>query len=107
MKPSIAMLAAVLVALTPAAMAQNQGLDLVSEMQERLRQLGYYGGPVNGDFGPYTQAALVQFQLSVPIPASGQLDDATLAALSLERPAPEAGAADSATGESAGPQETR
>lgn len=106
MKLPIAMLAAVLLAVTPAAIAQDQHLDLVSRMQQRLGQLGFYDGPVNGDFGERTQAALVQFQLSVPIPASGQLDDATLAALSLERPAPE-GAAESAAGETAGPQATQ
>lgn len=80
------MLAAVLAA--GSAIAQEQP-DLVSQMQERLRELGFYSGPVNGDFGPYTQAALVQFQLSVPVPASGQLDPPTLEALGLERPAPE------------------
>ena len=54
-------------------------------MQERLTALGFYTGPINGDIGPYTQAALAQFQLSVPIPASGALDDQTVAALGLER----------------------
>jgi|SRR5688500_18742106 len=61
--------------------------DFNKQVQERLRALGFYGGPVNGDFGPYTQAALAQFQLSVPLPASGMLDDQTLAALGLERDA--------------------
>jgi peptidoglycan hydrolase-like protein with peptidoglycan-binding domain len=52
-------------------------------VQERLRQLGLYDGPVNGDFGSNTQAALAQFQLSVPLPASGMLDGETLAALGI------------------------
>jgi len=54
-------------------------------VQERLTVLGFYTGPINGDIGPYSQAALAQFQLSVPIPASGALDDQTVAALGLER----------------------
>ena len=59
--------------------------DLVSRVQERLRALGFDAGPVNGDFGEKTQAALAQFQLSRAIPASGQLDDPTLAELGVTR----------------------
>mgnify|MGYP003575909214 FL=1 len=57
----------------------------IAQVQERLRTLGFDAGPVNGDFGSKTQAALTQFQLSVAIPASGQLDDRTLAELGAER----------------------
>ena len=62
-------------------------LDLNKQVQEKLQALGFYNGPVNGDFGPYTQAALAQFQLSVPVPASGMLDEQTIAALGMEREA--------------------
>ena len=58
---------------------------LISQVQERLRALGFAAGPVNGDFGTKTQAALVQFQLAASIPASGQLDDQTLSELGIER----------------------
>ena len=58
---------------------------LVSNVQEKLRELGFDAGPVNGDFGAKTQAALAQFQLSRTIPASGQLDDMTLAELGVQR----------------------
>ena len=57
----------------------------VSKVQEKLRELGFDAGPVNGDFGAKTQAALAQFQLSRTIPASGQLDDMTLAELGVQR----------------------
>jgi peptidoglycan hydrolase-like protein with peptidoglycan-binding domain len=57
----------------------------ISRVQERLHVLGFDAGPVNGDFGTKTQAALAQFQLSAAIPASGQLDDRTLGELGLER----------------------
>jgi peptidoglycan hydrolase-like protein with peptidoglycan-binding domain len=57
----------------------------VSKVQEQLRELGFDAGPVNGDFGEKTQAALAQFQISRTIPASGQLDDVTLAELGVQR----------------------
>jgi peptidoglycan hydrolase-like protein with peptidoglycan-binding domain len=68
----------------------------VSRVQEKLRELGFNAGPVNGDFGTKTQAALAQFQLSRAIPASGQLDDRTLAELGVERDVAQASAGASA-----------
>jgi peptidoglycan hydrolase-like protein with peptidoglycan-binding domain len=68
----------------------------ISRVQEALRARGFDAGPVNGDFGEKTQAALAQFQLSVPIPASGQLDDQTLAELGVTRDVTEASAGASA-----------
>jgi peptidoglycan hydrolase-like protein with peptidoglycan-binding domain len=62
----------------------------VGKVQEKLRELGFDAGPVNGDFGGKTQAALAQFQLSRAIPASGQLDDQTLAELGVKRDDPQA-----------------
>ena len=72
----------------------------VSEVQEKLRELGFDAGPVHGDFGAQTQAALAQFQLSRTIPASGQLDDVTLQELGVKRQ--EEGAAAAAEGSAAG-----
>jgi peptidoglycan hydrolase-like protein with peptidoglycan-binding domain len=57
--------------------------ERIGRVQERLRALGFDAGPVNGYFGEKTQAALAQFQLSVPLPASGQLDEATLGHLGV------------------------
>jgi peptidoglycan hydrolase-like protein with peptidoglycan-binding domain len=57
----------------------------ISQVQEKLRELGFDAGPVNGDFGTKTQAALAQFQLSRTIPAGGQLDDLTLEELGVTR----------------------
>jgi peptidoglycan hydrolase-like protein with peptidoglycan-binding domain len=65
--------------------SQDQYFGFISQVQEKLRALGFDAGPANGDFGAKTQAALAQFQLSRTIPASGQLDDATLAELGIER----------------------
>jgi peptidoglycan hydrolase-like protein with peptidoglycan-binding domain len=76
-------------AATPQVAAPQQAadpyIDFNKRVQERLTVLGFYTGPINGDIGPNSQAALAQFQLSVPIPASGALDDQTVAALGLER----------------------
>jgi peptidoglycan hydrolase-like protein with peptidoglycan-binding domain len=58
---------------------------LIGRVQDKLRELGFAAGPSNGDFGAKTQAALAQFQLSRTIPASGQLDDDTLAELGVRR----------------------
>ena len=61
--------------------------DYIGQVQEKLLAHGFDAGPVNGDFGFKTQAALAQFQLSLHSPASGQLDDETLDALGVQRPA--------------------
>jgi peptidoglycan hydrolase-like protein with peptidoglycan-binding domain len=68
----------------------------ISRVQEKLRALGFDAGPANGDFGTKTQAALAQFQLSRTIPASGQLDDQTLAELGVAREDAQASAGASA-----------
>jgi peptidoglycan hydrolase-like protein with peptidoglycan-binding domain len=58
--------------------------DLNKRVQEKLHEQGFDAGPINGDFGAKTQAALAQFQLSRAIPASGMLDEQTLAELGVE-----------------------
>jgi peptidoglycan hydrolase-like protein with peptidoglycan-binding domain len=65
--------------------SQDLYTGFITRVQEKLRELGFHSGPPNGDFGEKTQAALTQFQLSRAIPASGQLDDVTLAELGVAR----------------------
>lgn len=80
--------------------------DYIKRVQERLHAHGFNAGPVNGDFGAKTQAALAQFQLSQALPASGQLDDQTLAALGVQREAQaSAGASAEASAGAAPPAE--
>ena len=67
--------------------------EFIKRVQTKLRELGFDAGPVSGDFGEKTQAALAQFQLSRTIPASGQLDDITLAELGIIRDQGETAAA--------------
>jgi peptidoglycan hydrolase-like protein with peptidoglycan-binding domain len=95
-------LAAALLLASGSAGAQDS-TDFIKRVQEELKAQGFYAGPVNGDFGPYTQAALAQFQLSWPLPASGQLDVDTLLALGVARDA-DAGEASAAGGETADPR---
>ena len=59
--------------------------ELLKRVQEALNARGFDAGPANGAFTTKTQAALAQFQLRNVIPASGALDDATLAELRVER----------------------
>jgi hypothetical protein len=74
----------------------------ITGVQEKLRQLGFDAGPANGDFSAKTQAALGQFQLSRNLPASGQLDNQTLAELGVQRETAQA-PADSSAGSSTEP----
>lgn len=45
----------------------------VWELQERLRQLGFYRGKPDGEFDPQTEKALRQFQRSRGLPVTGRL----------------------------------
>ena len=89
--------------LAPLAAAQDS-TDFVKQAQERLKVLGFYDGPVNGDFGPYTQAALAQFQLANVLPASGSLDAETSFALGIARDASAAGGETAAPAENSTPE---
>jgi peptidoglycan hydrolase-like protein with peptidoglycan-binding domain len=43
----------------------------VTRLQQDLRRLGYFNGPITGNFGPETQRAVVRFQQSNGIRADG------------------------------------
>jgi len=68
----------------PVLASPGEFADLFRRAQERLHQSGFDAGPVNGDFGAKTQAALAQFQRSRDLPVSGMLDDATRAELGID-----------------------
>jgi peptidoglycan hydrolase-like protein with peptidoglycan-binding domain len=53
----------------------------VRATQNRLTQLGFYNGPVDGVWGPSTQVALERFQRSRGLPVDGKLGPATVNAL--------------------------
>lgn len=60
----------------------SQGSD-VSELQSRLGFLGYYHGPVNGNFGWSTYWAVRDFQYAFGLPIDGVAGTATIAKLRL------------------------
>ena len=57
--------------------------DFIKQVQQKLNELGFDAGPVNGDFSAKTQAALAQFQLALLLPASGMPDAPTLHELGI------------------------
>ena len=53
----------------------------VEEIQVQLQKLGFYAGEVDGLAGKITAEAVVAFQESKNLPATGKVDPVTLAAL--------------------------
>jgi peptidoglycan hydrolase-like protein with peptidoglycan-binding domain len=68
----------------PALASPGEHAALFQQVQEKLRAHGFDAGPVNGDFGAKTQAALAQFQRARDLPVSGSLDDKTRAELGVD-----------------------
>ena len=58
----------------------NKG-NQVQEIQRCLKRLGYFNGPVNGNFGPLTESAVTKFQRRVGLPQYGFVGPKTDAAL--------------------------
>jgi peptidoglycan hydrolase-like protein with peptidoglycan-binding domain len=57
--------------------------SIEAQAQRRLRELGYYRGPIDGDFGRGSRKALSRFQRDNRLPATARLDDRTLRALRI------------------------
>jgi hypothetical protein len=53
----------------------------VQQLQTALAELGYDPGPIDGDYGPLTQAAVVQFQTAQGLEPDGVVGPKTTAAL--------------------------
>ena len=56
---------------------------VVRGVQQRLRQAGFYSGPIDGVWGSRTQTALERFQRSRNLEATGTLNPTTAQALGL------------------------
>ena len=50
---------------------------LVKQMQERLAEVGYYEGPISGNFQKYTTRAVKAIQTQNGLPSTGEVDEAT------------------------------
>ena len=54
-----------------------------ADVQLALRRQGYYRGPVDGDLGPETRAAIRDYQYDRRLPATGRIDTSLLRSLGL------------------------
>ena len=59
--------------------------DLTRNIQQRLKDQGFYYGEVDGQGGEETSAAIRRFQIRHGLQVTGQLDDETLRSLNLSR----------------------
>jgi peptidoglycan hydrolase-like protein with peptidoglycan-binding domain len=73
--------AVVAVALALAAGSAHAKDETLQEAQNILLMLGFKPGKSDGNARPQTTQALTEFQRANKLPASGKLDDATMAAL--------------------------
>ncbi|MGF1537827.1 MAG: peptidoglycan-binding protein, partial [Elainellaceae cyanobacterium] len=55
--------------------------EAVTELQRRLTALGFYDGPIDGNYGPRTEAAVSRFQSENELVTDGIAGPATLAAI--------------------------
>ena len=55
--------------------------EAVTALQNLLTSLGFYTGPITGQYGPLTKAAVKAFQTARGIPPTGAVGPKTLAAL--------------------------
>ena len=95
MKPFMALAAGALLAasISPSAIAQPVAPlayvqpvtpAAVQAVQDHLRRAGAYNGATDGVWGPDSSSALQQFQASHQLQVTGQLNQATAAALGLD-----------------------
>lgn len=66
----------------PTALLLKLGVkgDEVTRLQQRLRELGYYAGEVDGQYGPGTQDAVIRFQQQHGLDADGIAGESTRSA---------------------------
>jgi peptidoglycan hydrolase-like protein with peptidoglycan-binding domain len=60
--------------------------DVVAEVQQALKDQGFYYGQINGDKNADTTAAIRRYQIRNGLQITGELDDATLKALRTVSP---------------------
>lgn len=57
--------------------------DLAVDVQRELRRRGYYRGPIDGDVGPGTRAAIRAYQDDRGLAVTGRIDRSLLRALGV------------------------
>jgi peptidoglycan hydrolase-like protein with peptidoglycan-binding domain len=78
----------------------------VAALQQDLADAGYYGGAVDGVYGPMTVAAVEELQKASGLPVTGTMDNATAEALQAELVALGGAAAEDALAATAAVQQT-
>lgn len=58
--------------------------QFMAQIQQQLQNEGLYNGPIDGQFGDQTQAALAAWQRQQGLQPTGQLNAQTLAAMDIE-----------------------
>ena len=58
----------------------------MQEIQQKLKNRGFTPGPIDGDFGPNTHAAVVSFQASRGLVIDGEVGPITARALGVKLP---------------------
>ena len=56
---------------------RNKGRYVVTEIQTALAEYGYYTGPIDGSYGPATQAAVTKLQTDLGVTADGRFGPET------------------------------
>ncbi len=69
---------------TPPEIGTRLSPAAVRNLQGRLRQLGYYTGGIDSEWGPSSEAALTRFQQASGIPSTGRINPQTVAAMGLD-----------------------
>ena len=80
-KPTIQVITAGPATPTPTPKSLQRGFTDSSEvraLQKRLKELGWYSGSADGDFGPATEAAVKAFQKANGLTADGKAGEKTL-----------------------------
>jgi peptidoglycan hydrolase-like protein with peptidoglycan-binding domain len=68
----------------PALVSPGPYVEVIKQVQQKLHDLDFDPGPVNGASSSKLQAALAQFQLANALPVNGMLDQRTMLALGLD-----------------------
>jgi N-acetylmuramoyl-L-alanine amidase len=68
----------------PLQLGHLDPVDTPRGVQQRLKNLGFYGGEIDGEIGSKTRGALLAFQHRQNLEATGEIDDATRQALQDE-----------------------
>ena len=58
--------------------------QVISMVQARLQERGYYRSAVDGTFGPMTRQALMNYQADHGLPMTGEIDEETLNSLGFD-----------------------